>query len=41
MIPRRIALCSGEMDLDALKIALAASPDNIPLLMMVAKLEED
>ena len=29
------------MDLDALKIALAASPDNIPLLMMVAKLEED
>jgi AAA+ superfamily predicted ATPase len=29
------------MDLDALKIALAASPDNIPLLLMVAKLEED
>jgi len=29
------------MDLEALKIALAASPDNIPLLMMVAKLEED
>lgn len=29
------------MDLDALKIALAASPGNIPLLLMVAKLEED
>jgi len=29
------------MDLDALKIALAASPENIPLLLMVAKLEED
>lgn len=29
------------MDLDALRIALAASPDNIPLLLMVAKLEED
>jgi SpoVK/Ycf46/Vps4 family AAA+-type ATPase len=29
------------MDLEALKIALAASPDNIPLLLMVAKLEED
>lgn len=29
------------MDLDALKIALAASPDNIPLLMMVGKLHED
>lgn len=29
------------MDLDALRIALAASPENIPLLLMVAKLEED
>jgi len=29
------------MDIQALKIALAASPDNIPLLMMIAKLEED
>lgn len=29
------------MDLDALKIALAASPDNVPLLLMVAKLEEE
>lgn len=29
------------MDLDALRTALAASPDNIPLLLMVAKLEED
>jgi transitional endoplasmic reticulum ATPase len=29
------------MDLEALKIALAASPDNIPLLMMVGKLHED
>lgn len=29
------------MDLEALKAALAASPDNIPLLMMVGKLHED
>jgi len=29
------------MDLDALRVALAASPENIPLLLMVAKLEED
>jgi transitional endoplasmic reticulum ATPase len=29
------------MDLDALRIALAASPGNIPLLLMVAKMEED
>lgn len=29
------------MDLDALKLALAASPDNIPLLMLVAKAHED
>jgi hypothetical protein len=29
------------MDLQALKIALAASPENIPLLMMVAKGHED
>ena len=29
------------MDLEALKIALAASPDNLPLLMMVGKLHED
>jgi transitional endoplasmic reticulum ATPase len=29
------------MDLDALRIALAASPENIPLLLMVARLEED
>lgn len=32
---------AAAMDLQALKIALAASPDNIPLLMMVAKMEED
>lgn len=29
------------MDLDALKLALAASPDNVPLLMLVAKAHED
>jgi len=29
------------MNLDALRHALAASPDNVPLLLMVAKLEED
>jgi transitional endoplasmic reticulum ATPase len=29
------------MDLEALRNALAASPENIPLLLMVAKLEED
>lgn len=29
------------MDLDALRIALAASPENVPLLLMIAKLEED
>jgi transitional endoplasmic reticulum ATPase len=29
------------MDVDALRIALAASPENLPLLLMVAKLEED
>ena len=29
------------MDLDALKAALAASPDNIPLLVMVGKMHED
>lgn len=29
------------MDLDALRHALAASPDNVPLLLMVAKLEEE
>ncbi|WP_035605698.1 AAA family ATPase [Haloferula sp. BvORR071] len=29
------------MDLDALKVALAASPQNIPLLMLVGKLHED
>ncbi len=29
------------MDLDALRIALAASPQNIPLLLMVARLEEE
>lgn len=29
------------MDLDALKAALAASPDNIPLLLLVGKLHED
>ncbi len=29
------------MDLDALKAALAASPDNIPLLMLVARAHED
>ena len=29
------------MDLDALRIALDASPENIPLLLMVARLEED
>lgn len=29
------------MDLDALKAALAASPDNIPLLLLVAKALED
>ena len=29
------------MDLEALKAALAASPDNIPLLMLVGKLHED
>ena len=29
------------MDLEALKAALAASPDNVPLLMMVGKLHED
>lgn len=29
------------MDIEALRMALAASPDNIPLLLLVAKLEED
>lgn len=29
------------MDLDALKLALAASPDNVPLLLLVAKAHED
>lgn len=29
------------MDLDALKLALSASPDNVPLLMLVAKAHED
>lgn len=29
------------MDLDALKAALAASPDNVPLLLLVGKLHED
>jgi transitional endoplasmic reticulum ATPase len=29
------------MNLEALKLALAASPDNVPLLLMVAKLHED
>ena len=29
------------MDLNALRVALGASPENIPLLLMVAKLEED
>ncbi len=29
------------MDLDALRIALAASPENVPLILMIAKLEED
>jgi len=29
------------MNLDALRHALAASPENVPLLLMVAKLEED
>lgn len=29
------------MHLEALKLALAASPDNVPLLLMVAKLHED
>ena len=29
------------MDLDALRAALAASPHNIPLLMLVGKLHED
>ena len=29
------------MDLDALRIALAASPENVPLMLMIAKLEED
>lgn len=29
------------MDIDALKAALAASPDNIPLLLLVAKAHED
>ena len=29
------------MDLDALRTALAASPENVPLLLMVARLEED
>jgi transitional endoplasmic reticulum ATPase len=29
------------MDLDTLRAALAASPDNVPLLLLVAKLEED
>jgi transitional endoplasmic reticulum ATPase len=29
------------MDLEALRIALAASPENVPLLLLVAKLEED
>jgi AAA+ superfamily predicted ATPase len=29
------------MNLEALKLALEASPDNIPLLLMVAKLHED
>src|SRR5690606_4767256 len=29
------------MDLEALKAALAASPDNVPLLLLVAKAHED
>jgi tetratricopeptide (TPR) repeat protein len=29
------------MDLDALKAALAASPDNLPLLLLVAQAHED
>lgn len=29
------------MDLDALKMALAASPENVPLLMLVARAHED
>ena len=29
------------MDLEALKLALAASPDNVPLLLLVAKAHED
>lgn len=29
------------MDLDALKLALAASPDNVPLLLLVGQLHED
>jgi AAA+ superfamily predicted ATPase len=29
------------MDLEALKMALAASPDNVPLLLLVAKAHED
>ena len=29
------------MDLDALKAALAASPENVPLLMMIAEVLED
>lgn len=30
-----------QMNLDAMRNALAASPNNVPLLLMVAKLEED
>ena len=29
------------MDLSAIRIALAASPNNVPLLLLVAKMEED
>ena len=29
------------MDIDALKAALAASPDNVPLLLLIAKTLED
>lgn len=32
---------ASSMDIEALRMALAASPDNIPLLLLVAKLEED
>lgn len=33
--------CLEDMDIETLKAALAASPDNVPLLLLVAKAHED